>query len=143
MWSPPPVAGGPAGEVGIKQVTTGCTVLQTSRQIWVEPTYQFCNQRTSLRVAKQNTGNPVKYEFQVKNNYFLRLVCSQYCIICGSNLTGPPIIFWRRKWHPTPVFLPGKSHAQRRLVGYSLWGHKELDTTEVIWHSSHRGYFSD
>ena len=32
------------------------------------------------------------------------------------------------KWQPTPVFLPGKSHGQRSLVGYSPWGHKELDT---------------
>ena len=31
---------------------------------------------------------------------------------------------------PTPVFLPGKSHGQRNLVGYSPWGRKELDTTE-------------
>ena len=37
---------------------------------------------------------------------------------------------WRRKWRPTPVFLPGKSHGHRILVGYSLWGHKESDTTE-------------
>ena len=35
---------------------------------------------------------------------------------------------WRRKWQPTPVFLPGKFHRQRNLAGYSLWGHKELDT---------------
>ena len=34
---------------------------------------------------------------------------------------------WRRKWHPTPVFLPGKSHGQRSLAGYSPWGHKESD----------------
>ena len=39
---------------------------------------------------------------------------------------------WRRKWQPTPVFLPGKSHGQRSLVGYSPWGHKELDTTEQL-----------
>ena len=39
---------------------------------------------------------------------------------------------WRRKWHPTPVFLPGKSHGQRSLVGYSPWGHKESDTTEWL-----------
>ena len=39
---------------------------------------------------------------------------------------------WRRKWHPTPVFLPGKSHEQRSLVGYSPWGHKESDTTEWL-----------
>ena len=37
---------------------------------------------------------------------------------------------WRRKWQPTPVFLPGKSHGQRSLVGYSLWHHKESDMTE-------------
>jgi len=37
---------------------------------------------------------------------------------------------WRREWQPTPVFLPGKSHGQRSLVGYSPWGHKESDVTE-------------
>ena len=37
---------------------------------------------------------------------------------------------WRRKWQPTPVFLPGKSHGRRSLVGYSPWGHKESDMTE-------------
>ena len=35
-------------------------------------------------------------------------------------------------WQPTPVFLPGKSHGQRRLVDYRLWGCKELDTTEQL-----------
>ena len=38
----------------------------------------------------------------------------------------------RRKWHPTPVFLPGKSHEWRSLAGYSPWGHKELNTTEWL-----------
>ena len=33
---------------------------------------------------------------------------------------------WRRKWRPTPVFMPGKSHRHSSLVGYSLWGHKEI-----------------
>jgi len=37
---------------------------------------------------------------------------------------------WNRKWQPAPVFLPGKSHGQRSLVGYSPRGCKELDTTE-------------
>ena len=36
----------------------------------------------------------------------------------------------RRKWQPTPVFLPGASPRQRILVGYSPWGHKQSDTTE-------------
>ena len=38
----------------------------------------------------------------------------------------------RRKWQPTAVFLPGKSHGQKSLVGYDPWGHKELDTTEQL-----------
>ena len=37
---------------------------------------------------------------------------------------------WRRKWQPTRGFLPGESHGQRSLVGYSLWGCKESDMTE-------------
>ena len=39
---------------------------------------------------------------------------------------------WRRKWQSTPVLLPGKSHGQRSLVGYSLWGRKESDMTERL-----------
>ena len=39
---------------------------------------------------------------------------------------------WKKKWQPTPVFLPGQSHGQRSLVGYSPWGHKEPDTTEQL-----------
>ena len=38
---------------------------------------------------------------------------------------------WRRKWQPTPLFLPGKSHGQRNLAGYSPWGCKESDT--IYW----------
>ena len=39
-------------------------------------------------------------------------------------------ISWIRIWQPTPVFLPGKFHEQRSLVGYSPWCHKQLDMTE-------------
>ena len=38
---------------------------------------------------------------------------------------------WRRKWQPTPVFLPGESQGQRSLVRCRLWGHTESDTTKV------------
>ena len=37
---------------------------------------------------------------------------------------------WRRKWHLTPVLVPGESHGQRSLAGYSPWVHKESDTTQ-------------
>ena len=45
-----------------------------------------------------------------------------YCQLKGN---------WRRKWQPTPVFLPGESQGWRSLVGCHLWGHTESDTTEV------------
>ena len=38
----------------------------------------------------------------------------------------------RRQWHPTPVLLPGKSHGWRSLVGCSLWGCKDSDSTERL-----------
>ena len=43
-------------------------------------------------------------------------------------MRGKGDLSWRGEWQPTPVFLPGESHGQRRLAGYN---HKELDMTEV------------
>ena len=43
---------------------------------------------------------------------------------------------WKRKWQPTSVFLPGKSHEQRSLAGYGPWAPKELDTTYRLNNSS-------
>ena len=42
---------------------------------------------------------------------------------------------WRRAWQRTPVILPGQSHGNRILEGYSPWGSKESDTTEVTYHT--------
>ena len=39
-------------------------------------------------------------------------------------------ILWRREWQSTPVFLPGGSHGQRSLAGFSSWGRKESDMTK-------------
>ena len=41
----------------------------------------------------------------------------------------------RRKWQPTPIFLPGELHGQRSLVGCRPWIHKESDTTERLIHT--------
>ena len=47
---------------------------------------------------------------------------------------------WRRKWQPTPVSLPGESHGQRSLVGYSPQGYKESDMTERLHSLTHSYY---
>ena len=39
---------------------------------------------------------------------------------------------WKRKWQPTPVFLPGEFGGQRSQAGYSPWGRKESDTTKRL-----------
>ena len=48
-----------------------------------------------------------------------------------TSLSFFTFMHWRRKWQPTPVFLPGESQGQGSLVGCPLWGRTELDTTEV------------
>ena len=50
----------------------------------------------------------------------------------ATSLSLSIFMHWRRKWQPTPVFLPGESHGQRSLVGYSPWGLKESDRTERL-----------
>ena len=51
-----------------------------------------------------------------------------------TRLSNFPFTFmhWRRKWQPTPVFLPGESQGRRSLVGCRLWGHTELDITKRL-----------
>ena len=49
----------------------------------------------------------------------------------GTSLSLFTFMRWRRKWQPTPVFLPGESQGRGSLVGCRLWGHTESDTTEV------------
>ena len=58
-------------------------------------------------------------------------VGKEYVLQCRNPGFNPWVgkILWRRKWQPTPVFLPGKSHGQKSLVGCSPWGSKELGTT--------------
>ena len=48
-----------------------------------------------------------------------------------TSLSLLTFMHWRRKWQPTPVFLPGDSQGRGSLVGCRLWGHTESDTTEA------------
>ena len=50
---------------------------------------------------------------------------------CATSLSLFTFMHWRRKWQPTPVFLPGESQGQGSLVGRRLWGCTESDTTEA------------
>ena len=60
---------------------------------------------------------------------------------CGF---GPWVrkIPWRRKWQSTPVFLPGESHGQRSLMGYSPWGHKSWTWLKWLTMHTHISFFN-
>ena len=66
-----------------------------------------------------------------------------HCRICRRRRFNPWVrkIPWRRAWQPTPVFLPGESHGQRSLGGYSPWCHKESDMTKVTQHARNAGKY--
>ena len=51
----------------------------------------------------------------------------------ATSLSLFTFMHWKRKWQPTPVFLPGESQGLQSLVGCCLWGHTESDTTEATW----------
>ena len=55
--------------------------------------------------------------------------CQLFARVCDCH--------WRKKWHPTPVLLPGKSHGQRSLVGYSPWGRRVRHDWATSLHSLH------
>ena len=57
-----------------------------------------------------------------------KMVLPRAHLQCGGPGFSPWVrkIPWRRKWQPTPVFLPGEFHGQRGLEGYSPWGHKRV-----------------
>ena len=57
----------------------------------------------------------------------------------ATSLSLFTFMHWRRKWQPTPVFLPGESQGRGGLVGCCLWGRTESDTTEATYQQQQNG----
>ena len=77
----------------------------------------------------------LKQSFKTKGKKSWDIQCSTWVNISqvSASMNSADLISnRRRRWHPTPVLLPGKSHGWRSLVGCSLWGRKESDTTEQL-----------
>ena len=92
-----------------------------------------CPDLLSFLSQRLKQGKRRNHSFRIKLNH-----------ICQSNMGQRvektvtlyiTLFSWKRKWQPTPGFLPGESHGQRSLAGYSPWTHKESDTTEHKTHS--------
>ena len=127
---------------------------------WSDGTW--CHDLSFLNVEFQASLFTLLFHFHLEALQFLFTFCTLHDV-CGSHpitwracqvapvVKNPPAnagdkrcgfnpwvgkIPWRRAWQPTPVFMSGESHGQKILVGYSPWGHKELDKTEVTWHTA-------
>ena len=98
-----------------------------------------------LNLLKSSLRNVFKSFFSVLKTQFIHTF-NQNHLLYTCSIPGPQAINWgiaenkarssshrrRRQWHPIPLFLPGKSHGRRSLVGWSPWGHYESDTTERL-----------
>ena len=77
--------------------------------------------------ALKNTLSLIQFIKSLENHRNLELE-----VLKGSTYYTIQEYLLRRRWHPTPIFLPGKSHGWRSLVGCSPWGREELHTTERL-----------
>ena len=105
----------------------------TSWQIDGETVANFILRGSKITVREGN-GNPLRYSYlenPVDGGAWLAAVHG----VARSQTRLSDFIFtfmnWRRKWQPTPVFLPGESQGRGSLVGCRLWGCTESDTTEA------------
>ena len=108
--------------------------------------FSHCVHKSGLYVcistAAQQTGSLVikSFRFQQKMYNTKAFLSIRFLLVCrqGNHLTWNlafrrhSVNVWRRKWQPSPVLLPGKSHGRRSLVSYSPWGREESDRTERL-----------
>ena len=86
--------------------------------------------------SREGNGTPLQYSC-LENPVGGGAWWAEVCGVAKSRTRQSTFAFtfhfmhWRRKWQPTPVFFPGESQGWGSLVGCHLWGHTELDTTEV------------
>ena len=103
------------------------TTLLITTKTWKQPTYyQQENRQTKYYIYIYKKWN--------SNQYFLNELLIKNIPANAGDAGNAGLwvgkIPWSRKWQPTPVFLPEKSHGQRSLVGYSPRSHKQSDMTE-------------
>ena len=100
--------------------------IKKKRKLWDHQSLPLC--RRPHHTVNKWTGIYTRYGLP---RWLSTIEIAYQCRRCRFHpCTGK--IPWRRKCQPTPVFLPGKSHGYRSLVGYSPWGHKESDMTEWL-----------
>ena len=87
--------------------------------------------RGSIYSFREGNGNPLQYScLENPMDRGARWAAVHWVAKSQIRLSDFTLMHWRRKWQPTPVFLPGESQGWGSLVGCHLWGRAESDTTE-------------
>ena len=106
---------------------------------WSIYLYLFANFQCCIEITLSTTLNKIYPIFK-----FLITMNRKWASLVAQKVKNLPVMWeiwvdpwfgkitWRRKWKPTPVFLPGEFREQKSLVGYSPWGHEESDMTEHL-----------
>ena len=99
-----------------------------------KPTFSLSSFTFIKRLFRSSSLSAIR----VVSSAYLRLLIFLPAILipaCASTSLAFLVMYsayWRRRWHPTPVLLPGESHGWRSLAGCSPWDHEESDTTEQL-----------
>ena len=81
---------------------------------------------------REGNGNPLQYScLENKPGRLQSMGSRSVGHDSATSLSLFTFMHWRRKWQPTPMFWPGESQERGSLVGCSLWGRTESDTTEA------------
>ena len=113
-----------------------CTIPPLSIQLSVDVHLGCFHVLAIVNSTAMNSGVHASFSSTVFPGYMpTRGIARSYGSFIPSFFKESPYCSWRRKWQHTPVFLPGKSHRQSSLVGYSPWGCKESGTTERLTHT--------
>ena len=111
-------------------------ILETTLLNGINATEKVRNMETMFEKLTSNEVEELGMQDFRKDNWGLPWWLRQQsiCLQCGRPRFNPWVgkTPWRRTRQHIPVLLPGKSHGQRSLVGYSPWDRKESDTTEQL-----------
>ena len=88
--------------------------------------FQSCNRKEMNFVQELEVWKHIVLQGSLHMRGLPQWSTWRICLQC--RVPSPGKIPWRRKWQPSPVFLPGKFHGQRSLTGYNPWGRKR------VWH---------
>ena len=112
--------------------------LSKSKRLFIHIVWYLTEVDIQVYLGKKILPPPRSWKsllFKGSQNYYWMTSWSLFSAIIFSKISiwwSFLIPIWRRKWQPTPVFLPGEFHGQRSLVGSSPWSRKESDTTEQL-----------